>query len=113
VGRADDMLFLGSGENLYPAQVEQALAGIPELLDFQVVITRDGYRDRLCVRAEPVRPADGLSQVIVEHLYQHISFLEYDIHQSETIAPLAVELLPPGALLAESPAKLRRLVDRR
>jgi len=113
VGRADDMLFLGSGENLYPAQVEQALAGIPELLDFQVVITRDGYRDRLCVRAEPVGPADGLGQVIVEHLYQHISFLEYDIHQSETIAPLAVELLPPGALLAESPAKLRRLVDRR
>jgi phenylacetate-CoA ligase len=113
VGRTDDMLFLGSGENLYPAQVEQALAGIPELLDFQVVITREGYRDRLCVRAEPAGPANGLGQAIIERLYQHISFLEYDIHQSETIAPLAVELLPPGALLAESPAKLRRLVDRR
>ncbi len=113
VGRADDMLFLGSGENIFPAQVEAALLAVRGLVGFQVVIDKVGYRDRLLVRAETAAPVETLRQEIERSLYAGIPFLEYEIRQSQTVAPLEVELLPPGALQGETPIKVRRLVDRR
>jgi phenylacetate-CoA ligase len=124
VGRADDMFFLGSGENVFPMQIESALLKVNGLSDFQVVIEKDGYRDRLQVRAETANRVNGndhhdhdhehgFTQAIRQALYAGLPFLEYEIHSSQTVAPLEVQYLIPGTIHAESPVKLRRVVDRR
>jgi phenylacetate-CoA ligase len=112
-GRTDDMLFLGTGENTFPAQFETALIPIRGLAGFQVVIDKAGYQDRLCVRAEAEEPSSGLEQQIHERLYESLDFLYHDIHHSQVIAPLAIEFLAPGTLQNETPLKIRRVVDRR
>ena len=112
-GRADDMLFLGTGENTFPAQFETALIPIESLTGFQVIIDKVGCQDRLCVRAEVLEPSAGLDQHIRQRLYEGLAFLRHDIHQSGVIAPLEIEFLTPGTLQRETPTKVRRVVDRR
>jgi len=113
-GRSDDKLFLGSGENIYPAQLETALLGVKGLTDFQVLIEKDGFKDCLHIRAEaqPDSPeAEYLREEIRSNLFRHIPFLQHEISQSQTIAPLVIDFLEPGTILRESPVKVRRLKD--
>jgi len=112
-GRTDDMLFLGTGENTFPAQFEAALTSIEGLTGFQVVIDKAGYRDRLRVRAEVLGPSEGLDDKIRERLYESLAFLHHDIHESAVIAPLEIEFLAPGTLQGETPIKIRQVVDLR
>ena len=113
VGRTDDMLFLGTGENTFPAQFEAALTSIDCLTGFQVVIDKVGYQDRLLIRAEVMGPLNGLDRQIRERLYESLDFLHHDIYQSGVIAPLEIEFLTPGTLQSETPIKIRQVVDRR
>ena len=113
VGRTDDMLFLGSGENVFPAQIETALMGVEGLTGFQVIIDKVGYRDWLRIRAEALAPSDDLKQTIERRLSEGLTYLQHEIHQSQLIAPLEIEFLESGTLQRESPIKVRRLVDRR
>jgi phenylacetate-CoA ligase len=113
VGRTDDMLFLGTGENTFPAQFETALTSIDGLTGFQVVIDKVGYQDRLLIRAEVLGTPDGLDQQIRERLYESVAFLRHDIYESAVIAPLEIEFLTPGTLQSETPIKIRQVVDRR
>ena len=113
MGRTDDMLILGTGENTFPAQFETALTAIDGLTGFQVIVDKAEYRDRLRVRAEVAGPTQGLEQHICQRLYDTLDFLDHDIHQSGVIAPLEVEFLKPGALQSETPIKVRKVVDRR
>jgi len=113
MGRADDMLFLGSGENVFPAQVEAALTGVEGLTGFQVIIDKVGYRDRLRIRAETTAPSEHLQQAIERRLSEGLPFLQHEIYQSQLIAPLEIEFLESGTLQRETPVKIRHLVDRR
>lgn len=112
-GRTDDMLFLGTGENTFPFQFETALSRIEGLTGFQVIIDKVGSQDHLSVRAEVAGRATGLDQQIRECLYEGLTFLHHDIHQTGTIAPLEIELLAPGTLQSETLTKVRKVVDRR
>jgi phenylacetate-CoA ligase len=53
LGRADDMLIV-RGINVFPSQIEDVIAGIPEITDqFQVVLDRSQHRlDEITVRVE-------------------------------------------------------------
>jgi phenylacetate-CoA ligase len=113
IGRVDDMLFLGSGENLFPDQVERALLPVPDLVDFQMSIHKEQSQDRVMLRIETDRPSDEFRHIICQQLYNNLSFLHHDIYLSETIAPLEIEFLTPGTLMRENPIKLRRVIDRR
>ncbi len=112
-GRSDDMVCLGTGENLYPAELERALVGTPEILGYQLVIDKEGYRDTLLLRVETAAPSAGLARAIVEQLYRCLGFLHHDVQQSQTIAEPQVEFVTPGGLRTCSPIKLRHIVDRR
>jgi phenylacetate-CoA ligase len=113
VGRTDDMIFLGTGENAFPAQFEAALLDVEGLMGFQIIIRKTGYQDLLHIRAEVAAPSGQMTHTIRERLYAKLAFLEHDIERSGAIAPLEIEFLDPGTLHRESPLKVRRLVDRR
>ncbi len=113
LGRSDDMLFLGSGENAYPSHFESALVGIEGLSAFQVLIDKDGYKDQLTIRVEKNHQIEIEEQLIIQRLYGSLPFLEYEIHQSRMIAPLKFDFIHPGTLNEETPVKIRHLVDRR
>jgi len=112
-GRSDDMVCLGTGENLYPEDLDRTLMGIPSVSGYQLIIGKQGYKDTLSLHVETSSPSQELAQTIVDRLYRSLGFLRHDVQQSQTIVAPTVEFLAPGGLRARSPIKVRKVVDRR
>src|SRR5262249_17600379 len=98
-GRSDDM-FKVRGVQVFPAQIDTALSDVPGLgSEYQVVLTRDGGRERFLVRVE-AEPAAGLAERATEALRDGLG-----------VRP-DVELVPPGGL-PRTERKARRVLDER
>ncbi|HMG29557.1 MAG TPA: AMP-binding protein [Jiangellaceae bacterium] len=75
VGRADDMVISG-GENVYPREVEDLLAGHPEVADVVVYsVPDDEFGQRLAARVVPMAgtsvTGDGLAAYVADTLGRH------------------------------------------
>jgi phenylacetate-CoA ligase len=113
LGRTDDMLFLGTGENFYPSTLDKVMVGIPGVISYQMVVSENEYKDILQLRVETHSPSPELATRIKQKLYNDVPFIHHDVTQSMTIEEPTVEFLAPGTLLKESPVKLRKVVDLR
>jgi fatty-acyl-CoA synthase len=75
-GRDDDMILSG-GENVYPQEVEDALAGHPQLADAAVIGVEDpdfGQRLRAFVVARPGAPAAEVAEeALVAYLRERLA----------------------------------------
>ncbi len=95
MGRVGDAVKV-RGMFVHPSEVRWAMARLPEVQRYQLVVTREGHQDRLVARVE-LSPAAGAAGAIAERL-------------RDTIKVRAeVEVLPPGTLPADAPV----LVDER
>ncbi len=112
-GRKDDMLFLGTGENFYPALLDRAVVAFPVISGWQLIVGRSGYLDTLRLRIETGSASEGLAAAVREELYRAIPTLEHDVHLSRTVDVPEIEFLKPGALADENPIKIRKIVDLR
>jgi fatty-acyl-CoA synthase len=64
VGRAQDLIISG-GENIYPAEIENLLAGMPEIAEAAVIGMPDARWGEVPVAAVVVRPAATLTEAAV------------------------------------------------
>lgn len=120
-GRTDDMLIV-RGVNIYPTQIEEILAGIPQVVPlYELVITRIGTLDDVEVKvevAEDLYHAVGqkvLSSEVLE-ADQRLRALRNEIvgRIRETLGlRTTVTLLAPGAAPRSEGGKLRRVTDLR
>lgn len=112
-GRRDDMLFLGTGENFYPAHLDRVMIAFPEIAGWQLIVGKSGYRDTLRLRIETGMASAALASAVREGLYCGIPSLDHDVHVSHTIAEPEIEFLKPGCMQNENPIKIRKIVDKR
>jgi phenylacetate-CoA ligase len=112
-GRNDDMICMGTGENFYPAHLDNALVGLRDVTGYQLIVGKDGYKDTLHLKVETHAPSDELVGTIRERLYDGLHFLRHDVEQSQTIREPAIEFLTPGTLRSQTPIKIRRVIDAR
>lgn len=107
-GRSDDMFIL-KGVNIFPLQIDTTLMKLPEVgTNYQVVLERDGYQDRMVVRVE-VRPEFFRGELKqLESLRRQIT----EALRSELLVTPKVELVEPGTL-PQSDGKAVRVIDRR
>jgi acyl-CoA synthetase (AMP-forming)/AMP-acid ligase II len=71
IGRADDM-FVCSGENIYPGQVERLLERHPDVLEVCVVPLADELRGQMPVAFVVARPGSTPdAQVLKDHVIAH------------------------------------------
>lgn len=62
-GRSDDMLKI-RGVNVFPSQIEEVILSFSELgPHYEIIVTREGYNDRLTVRAELLKATDSFSEL--------------------------------------------------
>jgi phenylacetate-coenzyme A ligase PaaK-like adenylate-forming protein len=113
MGRTDDLIFLGTGENFYPSTLDTVMVGLEDVISYQMVVGKNEYRDTLLLRIETRSPSPELAATIKEKLYTDVPFIDHDVTQSKTIEEPVVEFLAPGTLLNESPVKIRKVVDKR
>lgn len=123
-GRTDDMLII-RGVNVYPSQIEEVLARMPELSPyFRIVVSRDQHLDHLEVHCE-VSPAwasaSGFSTLPADAIEAHDAHEASLALRAGVIARLhdtlgvsvRVQLLGVGAGPRSDGAKVQRVVDRR
>ena len=109
-GRSDDMLII-RGVNVFPTQIEELILKNPKLAPvYQLVVTRDGYLDKLDVLVE----ARG-------EVSTHLSSIESDAmareleHHIKAFVGVStkVRVMATGTVERTSTGKARRVVDRR
>lgn len=120
-GRTDDMLII-RGVNVYPSQIETALAQVPGLSPhFRLVVTRAQHLDHLEVQAE-VSPGwerdTGIGTFNPAEHAEHqtaraLRTLAVNRLQEMTGISMRVSLLATGAGPRSDGGKLNRVVDRR
>ena len=98
-GRSDDM-FKVRGVQVYPAQIDTALSGIPGLSsEYQVVLSREAGRERFLVRVE-AEPERDVEEVVADELRRRLG-----------VRP-DVEVVAVGTL-PRTDRKTRRVFDER
>jgi len=100
-GRSDDMIVL-RGVNVYPSQVEAALADLPDLRPhYLLVLTRQGPLDELHLRVEAARHDAALRDEVIRTVKDRVG------------VTVTCELCPDGTLPRSEGGKLRRVQDLR
>ena len=110
-GRNDDMLNIGTGDNVFPDELDQAVFSVPDVTDYQLVVEKDAYRDVLHLTVESNSAVEGLREPLRSALMS-INSIGKSVRLTKTVAIDRIEVVPPGALAAGRP-KSRRIVDRR
>ena len=62
-GRSDDMLKI-RGVNVFPSQIEEVILGFEELgPHYEIIVTREGYTDKLEIRVELAQSTDSFGEL--------------------------------------------------
>ena len=62
-GRSDDMLKI-RGVNVFPSQIEEVILGFDELgPHYEIIVTREGYTDKLEIRVELAHSTDSFGEL--------------------------------------------------
>ena len=64
-GRMDLQFKIGMGHKIYPVLFDEAVFIDKSVVDYQVKITKDGYKDLLTFDVEAEHPSDELAERIV------------------------------------------------
>ncbi len=113
VGRIDDMITIGCGENVSPNLFARALTPLPFISEFQVQVSGDNGSDLITIRLEGDADGPQREQEISDSLFRHVECLQHEVYLSHTIRPPQFVWQEPGTFLKESPIKHKRLIDLR
>ena len=94
--RLESVVSLGSGGELYPALLDDALFDVPEVIDYRAVLTRVSGKERLELNAEATSREPGVRQAIHRKLLS-IPALASGLGAGGMLDP-TVALVAPGAL---------------
>ncbi len=115
LGRSDDMMTLGAA-NVYPHQIMDAVASVPQLTDkFQFIVGKRGLRDhaRLKVELRRGEKDTGIAETILGTLKSQISELFFVTDKAGMIADPEIEVLPFGTFSKGSGFKFKRFINER
>ena len=108
-GRMDLQFKIGMGRKVYPVLFDEAVFIDPSVIDYQVKITKEGYKDVLIFEVESKQPADELRARIVDSVS---SIMEVDDGIQEDLVDIPrVEFIEVGTM--EYSIKAKKIIDLR
>ena len=110
-GRNDHMLNIGTGDNIFPDELDQAVFSVPGVTDYQLVVEKDAYRDVLNLTVESNEDIARLKQPLTDALMK-IDSVWKSVDLTQTVAIGDIRTAPVGSLAGDRP-KVRRIVDQR
>ena len=110
-GRLDDTIIIGGDANVFADEWDRAFLSIPGVSDYELTVTKNGYKDVLNLRVEGDVDNPALAERVAEAFYT-IPHVKIPLTQTLTAAVGDIEIVPRGALSAGRP-KSRRIVDER
>ena len=120
-GRSDDLIVV-QGMNLYPAQIEAIMKGIPEALpSYQIVVTQKGSQDDIEIKVEVTEPI--FREIAQETLDEQGALADHRMRNLRTSIQSKIKgtiglnsrvtLLAPGILPSGEGGRVRRVLDLR
>ena len=105
-----DLQFkIGMGRKVYPVLFDEAVFIDPSVLDYQVKITKEGYKDVLTFEVESKEPSDELKKRIIESVSK---IMEIDDGIQEDLVDIPrVEFIDIGTM--EYSIKAKKIIDMR
>lgn len=107
--RLETIAIIGDGDEMYPALFDDVLFEIPDLVDYQVIVTGADGRDRLDFRIELISDRKPIPEIAQKLLSAPI--IEKNIAAGKMLPP-RIELVEPGSLQLIGRAK-KMILDRR
>lgn len=95
LGRTDDMVVV-RGVNIYPAAIEQIVRGFPDIVEYQVRVTRQGALTEMHLAIEPARTVHNPALLVAELE----KVLQAQLNLRVPVAALAGGTLPRAELKA-------------
>ena len=108
--RLEAMVEIGDHVTLYPSYFDELLCADPNVIDFQVVVQKEGTQENILVKVEAIQSneqdAEAIRQrMLADPIINHIVL-------EDRAAKLKIEFVRPGELLILSRAK-RLIIDER
>ncbi len=108
--RTESIVPIGDGDEMYPSLFDDVLFEIPGLMDYQVTVSRQEYKDRLDFRIEMTPNCiDRIPEINSRLLSEPI--ISKNVASGKMLEP-GIEVVPFGTLRSASRAK-KMIVDRR
>jgi phenylacetate-CoA ligase len=110
-GRTDDLILIGTGDNIYAKMFDDMILSIPEIIEYQIILDKKDGKDFITVIAESQIINDKIRKKIVNLLMENPKIKD-GIESSKTIIKPIVKLVKPDTFDRNS-IKIKRLIDNR
>ena len=110
-GRSDDLIPIGAGDNLFTRMFDEALFGISEIQEYQVIFDKKDGKDLITIVAESNVIKDSIRKKIIDAILK-MPEIKNGIECSKTVAKPFVKLVKPNTFDRKT-IKIRRLIDNR
>lgn len=108
-GRADLQFKIGMGHKIYPVLFDEAVFSDNSVLDYEVKITKEGYKDVLTFEVESREPSESLRQKLISEISK-IMEIEESL-QEDLIEVPRIKFVEVGTM--EYAIKAKKIVDSR
>jgi phenylacetate-CoA ligase len=109
-GRTDDMVIIGTGDNVFAEMFDKALFSLPEVMEYQIVLNKKNARDHMAITVETDSTSDKTREKILKSLFK-IDAIRDGIMNSKTIAKPSIKLVKPGTI--DRKIKVKKIIDNR
>jgi phenylacetate-CoA ligase len=108
--RLEAIVKTSAGDELYPSMFDDILFNIPDIVDYQVTLGKEGDMDVLLLKVELTRESGDIREAISKAIQSHAP-IQSNVQASRMALP-RVELVPQGTLMRFSTAK-KLIIDGR
>ena len=108
--RLEGIVKIGEGDEIYPAMFDELIFSIPDVIDYQLTLGKEGDRDVLLFKAEVIRESQHIGEAISKTVLSH-SLIRKNVEANRMALPKA-ELVSRGTLRRLTRAK-KFIVDER
>lgn len=108
-GRMDLQFKVGMGYKIYPVLFDEAIFKDPAVVDYQVKITKEGFKDVLTFEVESTVQSDALKELIITSVSEIMEIS--DGIKEDLIDTPRVEFIEIGSM--EYSAKAKKIIDLR
>jgi len=110
-GRTDNMITIGSGDNIYPESFNRTLFDLSFIVDYQIILERKNNKDIITVVVETNEKDKKIKDKIKEKILS-IPEIENGFYNSKTIDQIKVKIVKPNHVDKNS-VKAKRIIDKR
>jgi phenylacetate-CoA ligase len=108
--RRESVVRIGEGDEIYPAMFDEALYAIPDIVGYEVSVSKDGTKDSLTFQVEIDRKGKEVKELVMEAIL-NVPPVQKNLKFGKMATP-EIELVPLGSLQKSTRAK-KLIIDRR